>query len=126
MPRTSANLPLLEDACANLPHTTRAMFGGHGLFAPNGGLFACIVDEDRITLKLADTGARQELVDQGGEAWVYNNKMTMKEWILIPEDFYDDTDLLAQWVARAHRLAPAKKAKAPARRAAQPTRVRKR
>jgi TfoX/Sxy family transcriptional regulator of competence genes len=55
------NIDLLEDACASLPHTTRAMFGGHGLFAPHGGIFAAVVDDDRIILKFADDAARAEL-----------------------------------------------------------------
>ncbi len=111
----SGNLDLLEEACAALPHTTRAMFGGHGLFAPNGGMFAGIVDDDRIILKLAPEGPRAELVALGGEAWTYRSKMgaaTMQEWILVPEAFYDEPRTLAEWARRAHSLAPAKKAKA--------------
>jgi TfoX/Sxy family transcriptional regulator of competence genes len=88
------------------------MFGGHGLFAPHGGIFACIVDEDRIILKLEDLTARAELVALGGEPWTYAGKVTMKAWIVIPETFYDDTGLLEEWAARAHRLAPAKVRKA--------------
>lgn len=106
-----ANLDLLEEACDKLPHTTRAMFGGHGLFAPNGGMFAGIVTDDEIVLKLADETARDELVALGGHAWVYDNKMTMKEWIVVPDRFYDEPRTLAEWAARAHKLAPAKKAK---------------
>ncbi len=105
------NLDLLEDACAPLPHTTRAMFGGHGLFAPNGGMFAGIVDEDRIVLKLADDAARAELVALGGAAWTYNGKMTMKQWIVVPDAFYDEPGTLAEWARRAHRLAPPGKAR---------------
>lgn len=118
------NIDLLEDACATLPHTTRAMFGGHGLFAPNGGMFAGIVTDDEIVLKLADEGAREELVALGGHAWVYDGKMTMKEWIVVPERFYDEPQTLAAWARRAHALAPpkgakgAKRAAAPARKAA--------
>lgn len=105
------NLALLEDACAKLPHTTRAMFGGHGLFAQNGGMFAGIVTDDEIVLKFADEKAREELVALGGHAWVYDRKMTMREWIVIPERFYDEPRALAEWAAKAWKLAPAKKAK---------------
>jgi len=87
------------------------MFGGHGLFAPNGGMFACIVDEDRITLKLADPPRRAELIGQGGEPWTYNGKVAMKDWIVIPDALYDDTEALTEWASRAHRLAPPKAAK---------------
>ncbi len=110
----SKNLPLLLDACARLKHTKRAMFGGHGLFAPNGGMFAAIVDDDLIVLKFSDDKARAGLEALGGAAWTYGGQkkpMTMREWILIPEDFYDDQELLASWAQRAHQLAPAKAAK---------------
>ncbi len=121
----SKNLPLLLDACARLKHTKRAMFGGHGLFAPNGGMFAAIVDDDRIILKFSDDTARAGLEEVGGEAWTYGGQkkpMTMREWILVPDDFYDDQDLLASWAQRAHQLAPAKakKKSSPAKRAAPP------
>ena len=108
------NLDLLEDACARLPHTTRAMFGGHGLFAQNGGMFAGIVDEDRIILKLADEAPRAELVALGGAPWTYAGQekpMTMREWILVPDAFYDDPARLAEWAAVAHKLAKPPKGK---------------
>lgn len=114
------NLDILEDACARLPHATRAMFGGHGLFAPNGGMFAGIVDDDRVILKLADEGPRAELVALGGAPWTYAGQtkpMTMREWILVPDSFYDEPARLAEWAAVAHRLARPPKGK-PAKRAA--------
>lgn len=106
------NIELLEDACAKLPHTTRRMFGGHGLFAPNGGMFAGIVTDDEIILKLAEPATRAQLEALGGHAWVYDGKMTMKEWIVVPERFYDEPETLASWAKRAHALAPAKVVKA--------------
>jgi len=105
-----ANIELLEEACAALPHTTRAMFGGHGLFAPNGGIFAAVVDDDRIILKFADDAARAELEALGGEPWTYAGRMTMREWIVIPDRLYDEPHELASWAKRAHALAPPKKA----------------
>lgn len=106
---------ILDEACAKLPHTKRAMFGGFGYFAPNGGMFAGIVDEDAIVLKFADEDLRASFEKVGGKAWVYKGKqgsMTMKEWILVPADLYDEPRTLAGWAAKAHAAAPAKKAKA--------------
>jgi TfoX/Sxy family transcriptional regulator of competence genes len=122
MAKTSPGLALLEDACdrARLAHSTRAMFGGHGLFASNGGMFAGIVDDDRIVLKLGEEGPRGELVAQGGKPWVYRSKlgaMEMKEWILVPERFHDEPAALAEWARRAYAIAPAKGAKKRAKRA---------
>jgi TfoX/Sxy family transcriptional regulator of competence genes len=111
----SRTLDLLADACARLPHTTRKMFGGHGFFAPNGGMFAGVVSKDEAILKLHDVAARTELEALGGHAWTYHGKhkpMVMREWIAVPESFYDDPDAFAAWAKRAHALAPAKQ-KAP-------------
>lgn len=102
------NVDLLEDACSKISHSRRAMFGGHGFFAPNGGMFAGIVTNDEIMLKFADGTARAELEALGGHAWVYNGKMTMKEWIVIPDRFYDEPQELAAWAKRAHQLVPGK------------------
>lgn len=115
------NLDLLEDACARLPHSTRGMFGGHGLFAQNGGMFAGVVDDDKVVLKFPlASKEREAFIAEGGEPWTYLNAakpMTMREWIVIPDRLYDEPRALSEWAAKAHRLAPAKgakKAKAPA------------
>ena len=107
------NIDLLEDACAKLPHTSRKMFGGHGLFAQNGGMFAGIVDDDRIVLKFArGEPAGDEFRKAGGVPRVYKGKqgaMSMEEWLLVPDEMYDEPQALAAWAAKAHRVAPAKK-----------------
>lgn len=106
------NVDLLEDACMRLPHATRAMFGGHGLFAPNGGMFAGIVDDDRMILKFPEgTPEHAAFLAAGGKPWTYEGgpkAMTMREWLLVPLDLYDAPTELAAWAAEAHRLAPAK------------------
>lgn len=123
----SRNLPILLDACSRLPHSTRAMFGGHGLFAPNGGMFAAIVDEDRIILKFSDEAARTELVELGGEAWSYSGRdkpVTMREWILVPDAFYDDEEQMRTWAQRAHRLVPTKQSTQKPRASRRPSKAR--
>lgn len=114
----SRALDLLTDACVGLPVTVRKMFGGHGFFAPNGGMFAAIVTDDEVILKLVRGAARDELIALGGHPWVYDGsgrQMTMAEWIVIPEAFYDAQELLSEWAARAHTLVPAKAPKGPAK-----------
>jgi TfoX/Sxy family transcriptional regulator of competence genes len=111
MPRS---LELLTEACAGLPATPRRMFGGHGFFAPNGGMFAGILSDDAIILKLDEAAARGELIALGGQPWVYPGRdkpITMSSWIVVPEAFYDDLELFAAWAKRALSLAPAKAAK---------------
>lgn len=112
----STALDLLTDACAALIYTPRKMFGGHGFFAPNGGMFAGIVTDDEVIFKLADDTARNELIAEGGHPWVYDGQdkpMTMSQWIVVPERFYDDPEAFAAWARRAHALVPAKLAKKP-------------
>lgn len=108
-------LDLLEDACGKLPYTKRAMFGGHGLFAPNGGMFAAIVDDDRIALKLEEADPDHAAFrDLGAMPWVYGAKAgptTMRAWLVVPDALYDEPRALAEWVAKAHRAAPAKQVK---------------
>jgi DNA transformation protein and related proteins len=107
----SSSLELLVDACAGLPMTKRSMFGGHGLFAPNGGMFAAVVTDDEVIFKLADEKAKAELLKLGGHPWRYDGKpkaIVMASWIVVPASFYDDPEMLTEWARRAHRLAPAK------------------
>lgn len=108
----SSALDLLTDACVGLPVRVQKMFGGHGFFAPNGGMFAGIVTDDAIMLKLEDPIAKAELIGLGGHAWVYQGRdkpMTMASWIIVPESFYDDQELFSGWAKRAHALVPPKK-----------------
>ena len=113
------NLALLEDALAALPHTRRSMFGGHGAFAPNGGMFAAIVDDDRIALKLPRQEDYEAFLAAGGEPWVYEGRMSMAHWAVVPDALYDDPRGLAEWARRAHATAaPSKSKLARARKAA--------
>lgn len=108
----STALDLLSDACVGLPHTVRKMFGGHGFFAPNGGMFAGILSESEAMLKFVEGPARTELIGLGGHPWVYGGQakpMTMQEWIVVPEQFFDDPEVFASWAKRAHAQVPPKK-----------------
>lgn len=89
------------------------MFGGYGFFAPNGGMFAAVVDEDRIALKLDDEAAAAAFVAEGAAPWVYQGRMSMSRWFVIPDDLYDEPRRLAEWARQAHALArPSKPKKA--------------
>lgn len=113
-----SSLELLEEACRKLPGTHKKMFGGHGFFAPNGGMYAGIVTDDKIIFKLVGK-EREDLIALGGAPWVYQGKhkpMTMKDWICVPEGFYDEPDELEKWAKVACRLAPSKSKSAPASR----------
>lgn len=108
----SSALDVLTDACVGLPVRIQKMFGGHGFFAPNGGMFAGILSDHEAMLKLVDEGAREELIAAGGRPWVYDGKgkpVTMASWIVVPESFFDDQEAFSAWARRAHALVPPKK-----------------
>jgi hypothetical protein len=44
----------------------------------------------------------------------------MREWIVVPESFYDEPETLAAWARRAHHLAPPKRATKKAGKSAKP------
>jgi TfoX/Sxy family transcriptional regulator of competence genes len=111
----SRSLEIMGEACTGLVMVVKRMFGGHGFFAPNGGMFAGIVTDGAIVVKLARGGARDELMALGGHPWTYDGKgepITMQEWIVIPDSFYDDTDTLHGWLTRAHAIVAPKKQRA--------------
>lgn len=110
----SRSLDILTEACEGLPVTVRRMFGGHGFFAPNGGMFAGIVTDDEAILKLVAGPARDELIAAGGHPWTWTGgprPMTMSEWIVVPDAFYDDVETFAVWARRACELVPPRVAK---------------
>lgn len=114
----SRSLELLTEVCGALPKTVKRMFGGYGFFAPNGGMFAGIVTDDEVILKLDDEGARSALVAEGGHAWEYSGRgktMKMASWIVVPEAFYDDLERFGVWARRAHALVPGKLARSKGR-----------
>jgi TfoX/Sxy family transcriptional regulator of competence genes len=116
---------LLEDASSKLAGVSRRrMFGCDALFV-NGEIYALVWKTGRIGLKLPEPAAFDELMDmQGADPWKAGPK-TMSHWVLVPEEFHEDSEELARWVRRAHSMAlggaaaaqPAKK-KAPAAKAA--------
>jgi TfoX/Sxy family transcriptional regulator of competence genes len=96
---------LLDESSASLPGVTyRRMFGCHAAFA-NGAVYGLIWKTGRIALKFPDPETRQTLLSMpGAEPWTAGTK-TMREWVLVPESFHDDEDLLREWVQRAHAVA---------------------
>ena len=87
------------------------MFGGHGLFAPNGGMFAAVVDGDRVALKLPRPEDQEAFVAEGAEPWVYEGRTSMGGWFVIPDALYDEPRSLADWARRAHATAAPSRSK---------------
>lgn len=92
---------VVHDMMGHIPGiTSRAMFGGYGLYL-DGKIFAVIAD-DEVYLKTADEAIGAfELY--GSHPFTYEakgKKMQMKYW-LLPQEIADDPEQLRDWVVRA-------------------------
>ncbi|SOC42556.1 DNA transformation protein [Rhizobium subbaraonis] len=84
------------------PVTIKRMFGGKGIYA--GDLIVALEVDGEVLLK-ADEVTIPEFELSGSRQWVYSGKKTgaplrMPYWS-IPEDAFDDPDLMAEWVKLA-------------------------
>lgn len=85
------------------------MFGGQGLLAENGAMFAGVWDGDQLLLKMPDETERAKMLAAGGKTWRQKTKTgarDMPSWIIAPRDLPART--LAAWVKRAHAAALAR------------------
>ncbi len=110
-------LDYLHDLFADFyPVTTRAMFGGHGVY--RDGVIIGIVIDDSLYLKV-DGQTRAAFEAQGCAPFVYEAKgksVPMSYWT-VPEDALDSPQALRPWAQRAWEAAlrkPQQKHKKPA------------
>ena len=109
----------LDDLTADLPRVTvRRMFGCDAFLA-GGAIFAMVWREGRIGLRLPDELLGDLRALPGADPWRHRD-MVVRQWVLVPESFHDDSDGLAPWVHKAHAAAldrgPASRKKAAPRR----------
>lgn len=112
---------LIEEGSTGLPGVApRRMFGCDAFFA-YGNIYALIWKEGRIALRMPVSEAFEELrALPGADSWSVGSGKTMAGWVLVPEDFHDEPELLGKWVRRAYDFAariPPKQPKAPTSRA---------
>lgn len=85
--------------------TIRPMFGGKGVYC-KGNIIAVEFHGD-ILLK-ADSVSAPAFAAAGAMQWAYEGKtgkaVNMPYWS-IPEDAFDDPDIMARWVKLAHEAA---------------------
>ena len=94
----------LDDATASLPHVTvRRMFGCDAFLA-DGAIFAMVWREGRIGLRLPDELLPELRALPGADPWRHRD-MVVRQWVLVPESFHDDSDGLLPWVRKAHAAA---------------------
>ncbi|OWV70965.1 competence protein TfoX [Rhizobium sp. R634] len=84
------------------PVTIKRMFGGKGIY--HLGRIIALEVRDEMLLK-ADEKSAPEFAAAGATQWTYEGKkgkpVKMPYWS-IPEEAYDDPDLMAKWVQLAY------------------------
>ncbi|MBY3344140.1 TfoX/Sxy family protein [Rhizobium laguerreae] len=84
------------------PVTVKRMFGGKGIY--HLGRIIALEVRDEMLLK-ADEKSAPEFAAAGSTQWTYEGKkgkaVKMPYWS-IPDEAYDDPDLMAKWVRLAY------------------------
>jgi DNA transformation protein len=89
------------------PVTSRAMFGGHGLYL--GPQFFGIVHRDRLYLK-TDESSRPGYEARGAEPFRPNERQTLKSYWELPAEVLEDREAAVEWARDAVSCAAAKAA----------------
>jgi DNA transformation protein and related proteins len=87
------------------PVTIRRMFGGKGIYF-EGLIIALELSTGSILLK-ADEASIPEFEAAGCEQWTYagKSKLVKMPYWSVPEDAYDDPEIMTEWTRRAHEAA---------------------
>lgn len=96
----------IEDMFQSLgPVTIKRMFGGKGIY--HMGRILALEVGDEILLKADDVSA-SEFEAAGARRWAYEGKkgkaINMPYWS-VPDDAFDDPDIMARWVGLAYQAA---------------------
>ncbi|MBW9115010.1 TfoX/Sxy family protein [Rhizobium cauense] len=87
------------------PVTIKRMFGGKGIY--HMGRIVAVEVRGEMLLK-ADERSAPEFAAAGATQWAYEGKkgspVKMPYWS-IPDDAYDDPDIMARWVRLAYEAA---------------------
>lgn len=87
------------------PVTIKRMFGGKGIY--HMGRIIAVEVRDEMLLKADETSA-PEFAGAGATQWAYEGKkgkaVKMPYWS-IPDEAYDDPDIMAKWVRLAYEAA---------------------
>jgi DNA transformation protein len=96
----------IEDLFKGLgPVSIRRMFGGKGIY--HQGLIIAIELHDELMLK-ADAASAPEFAAAGARQWSYEGKKgkrVMMPYWTIPEDAFEDRDLMSRWTRLAYEAA---------------------
>jgi DNA transformation protein len=99
------NIEIEEMFAALGPVTIKRMFGGKGVY--HKGLIVAVEVRGEMRLK-GDAISGPEFEAAGARRWFYEGKkgkpINMPYWS-VPEDAYDDPDIMARWVRLAYEAA---------------------
>ena len=92
------------------PVTARGMFGGYGLYL-EGVMFALIAYE-KLYFKVDDENREDYIAAETGP-FIYNRngKLIEMSYYQLPDAVFEDMEVLAEWVKKAHAAARRSKQK---------------
>lgn len=90
--------------------TSRAMFGGYGLYL-DGAIFGIITGDGELRFKVADAN-RAQYEQAGSSPFVYtghkDKKPSVMQYWLVPEAVQEDRELVEEWVRQSAALSEKK------------------
>ena len=91
------------------PVSSRAMFGGHGLYL--GDQFFAVVHRDRLYFK-TDAASRAEYEARGSEPFRPNARQTLMTYWEVPAEVVEHREVAVEWAREAVACAAEQKASA--------------
>lgn len=90
---------ILDDVLGHIPHiSSRAMFGGYGIY--QGNIIFAIIVNDQLYFKVNDHN-RLNYIQAESTPFVYqrgsHKKVSLPYWS-VPEDIFHNPDLIREWV----------------------------
>ena len=96
-------LTLLEESIEDLPQVERGRFFGLNVLTVQGEMFAMVWKNGRIGLRFRDTALNDQVLElEGSEHWVTGGR-AMRQWILMVDDFVDDSDKMNYYLESAYQ-----------------------
>ena len=97
--RESGFKDFILDQLADLRQvTTRAMFGGHGIY--HGAKFFGIIHKDRLYFKVTPKTVGR-YTGKGMKPFRPNAKQTLKSFYEVPIDILEDTEQVVDWAVES-------------------------
>lgn len=100
---------VLEQLGRVAPVTSRAMFGGVGIYS--GGLFFALIAGDTLYLKVDDTNRGDFEAARMGPFRPFGDDRDVMQYYELPAELLEDADQLRPWVEKAIDVARRKRKK---------------